>query len=61
MIKKKSQKKRESSKKDLRHGVRGSLTQPAVPLVGGEPLYSIEDPKPASPDLQTPPGQVTHE
>lgn len=53
--------KAQTAAKDLRHGIRGSLTQPTVPLAGGEPLYSIEDPKPATPDFETPVGQVTHE
>lgn len=61
MIRKNSRGKKEAPKKDLRHGLRGSLTQPDVPLAGGAPLYSIEDPRLATPDLETPPGQVTHE
>lgn len=51
---------KETPEKDLRHGIRGSLTQPTVPLLDGASLYAIEDPKPASPDPATPPGQVTH-
>ncbi len=46
---------------DLRHGVRGSLTQPAPKLAGGEPLYSLQDPPMATPGFRTPPGQTTHE
>jgi hypothetical protein len=48
-------------KSDLRQGQRGSLTQPASPLAGGEPLYSLEDPPLATPNLRTPPGQATRE
>jgi hypothetical protein len=46
---------------DLRRGVRGSLTQPATPLVGGDPLYALQDPPLATPSFRTPPGQATHE
>lgn len=61
MIKKISHGKNESAEKDLRKGVRGSLTQPAIPIAGGGSLYALEDPKLATPDFQIPPGQVTHE
>lgn len=46
---------------DLRHGRRSALVQPKTPLAGAEPLYNLEDPPLASPDISTPPGQVTHE
>jgi hypothetical protein len=46
---------------DLRRGVRGSLTQPAAPLAGGDPLYALQDPPLATPSFRTPPGQATHE
>ena len=49
------------TKSDLRKGTRGSLICPNPPLAGGEPLYALEDPPLASPDLRTPSGQVTHE
>ena len=50
----------EAGSTDLRHGMRGSLTVPVPPLVGADPLYALHDPRLASPDLTTPPGQVTH-
>ena len=49
------------SDKDLRDGIRGSLTQPTAPLAGGDPLYALQDPPLASPSFRTPPGQTTHE
>lgn len=50
-----------SAKNDLRRGMHGSLAVPETKIVGGEPLFSLEDPKLATPDFATPPGQVTHE
>lgn len=47
--------------RDLREGVRGALTPPTVPLAGGEPMYALEDPPIASPDLSAPAGQTTHQ
>jgi hypothetical protein len=41
--------------------VRGALTPPTVPLAGGEPMYALEDPPIASPDLSAPAGQTTHQ
>lgn len=50
-----------SDKHDLRGGIRGSLTQLTFPLVGGEPMYSLQDPPLATPSFRIPPGQATHE
>jgi hypothetical protein len=49
------------AKADLRHGQRGALVQPKTHLAGAEPLYALEDPPLASPDLATPEGQTTHQ
>ena len=46
---------------DLRHGMKGSLQTPQVPLAGGEPLYGVEDPTLVGPGSATPAGQSTHE
>ena len=35
---------KKAKKNDLRHGVKGALQTPQPPLVGGEPLYRVEDP-----------------
>lgn len=45
---------------DLRHGLRGHLTVREAPLAGADPLHRLDDPHPVSPNLATPPGQVTH-
>lgn len=49
------------SKADLRRGRHSALVQPKTPLAGAGPLYALEDPPLASPDLATPAGQVTHQ
>jgi hypothetical protein len=49
------------TKKDLRNGMHGSLTQPSPPLAGGGSIYGLEDPPITNPGNATPPGQTTHE
>ena len=51
-----------SMPKSMLDHAHGSLTVPENKLVGGEPIFNVDQgPNIASPDLGTPPGQTTHE
>lgn len=51
-----------SKPKSMKDHPHGSVVVPETKLVGGEPIFGVDQgPSIASPDLRTPPGQTTHE